>query len=132
MLKLPERCPSWTLQDSRNSLLYLNLTLFGAGTSYSQLHAPGCRHRRVETGSDPEQIEEHFPWVHRVVALLKRWLLETHQGAVRKRHRDYCLDEFTIGFDRQTSRSRGRLFYGLSQQAVVAAPAPASALVAPS
>ena len=100
--------------------------------SYSQLHALGYRHRRAATGGDPERIEEHFPRVHRVAALLKRWLLGTHQGAVRKRHLDYYLDEFTFRFNRRTSRSRGLLFYRLLQQAVITHPAPESALVAPS
>ena len=34
------------------------------------------------------------------VNLLNRWLLETHQGAVRKKHFDYYLDEFTFRFNR--------------------------------
>ena len=98
--------------------------------SYSKLHALGYRHREAVTGGDPERIEKHFPRVHRVAALLKRWLLGTHQGAVGKRHLNYYLDEFTFRFNRRTSRSRGLLFYRLLQQAVVTAPAPESALIA--
>ena len=82
------------------------------------------------TGGDPKRIDKHFPRVHRVAALLKRWLLGTHQGAVGKRHLNYYLDEFTFRFNRRTSRSRGLLFYRLLQQAVVTAPAPESALIA--
>ncbi len=63
-----------------------------------------------------------LPGVHRVAALLKRWLLGTHHGAVNPRHIDYYLDEFTFRFNRRTSRSRGMLFYRLIQQAAVAAP----------
>ena len=59
-----------------------------------------------------------MPRVHRVASLLKRWLLGTHQGAVRPLHLDYYLDEFTFRFNRRTSRSRGKLFYRLVQQAV--------------
>ena len=47
---------------------------------------PCYRHRKAVKGGDPERIEKHFPRVQRVAALLKRWLLETHRGAVRKRH----------------------------------------------
>lgn len=63
-----------------------------------------------------------MPRVHLVASLLKRWLLETHQGAVSREHLDYYLDEFTFRFNRRTSRNRRKLFYRLVQQAVVAEP----------
>lgn len=59
-----------------------------------------------------------LPLTNRVTALLKRWLQGTHQGAVHASHLDYYLDEFTFRFNRRTSRSRGKLFYRLVQQAV--------------
>src|ERR1017187_5424808 len=65
---------------------------------------------------------ELLPRVHRVVSLLKRWLLGTHQGAVSVEHLDYYLDEFTFRFNRRKSRSRGKLFFRLVQQAVAAEP----------
>ena len=63
-----------------------------------------------------------LPRVHRVASLLKRWLLGTHQGAVEAEHLDYYLDEFTFRFNRRTSRSRGKLFYRLLQQAAQVSP----------
>jgi len=63
-----------------------------------------------------------LPRVNRVVALLKRWLLGTYQGRVEPSHLDYYLDEFTFRFNRRTSRSRGKLFYRLVQQAAAIAP----------
>ena len=66
---------------------------------------------------------EPLPGVHRIAALLKRWLLGTHHGAVDPRHVDYYLDEFAFRFNRRSSRSRGMLFYRLIQQSAVAAPA---------
>jgi transposase-like protein len=62
--------------------------------------------------------ENLLPLAHRVAALLKRWLLGTHQGAVQPTHLDYYLDEFTFRFNRRTSGSRGLLFYRLLGQAV--------------
>ncbi len=59
-----------------------------------------------------------LPRVHRVVSLLKRWLLGTPQGAVGHEHLDSSLDEFTFRFNRRKSASRGKLFYRLAQQAV--------------
>jgi transposase-like protein len=70
-----------------------------------------------------------LPRVNQVASLLKRWLLGTHQGAVRPDHLDYYLDEFTFRFNRRTSRSRGLLFYRLMQQAVAMEPVKAKALV---
>lgn len=63
-----------------------------------------------------------LPLVNRVTALLKRWLQGTHQGAIRVSHLDYYLDEFTFRFNRRTSRSRGKLFYRVIQQAVSIGP----------
>jgi transposase-like protein len=61
--------------------------------------------------------------VHRVAALLKRWLLGTHQGAVAPWQLPYYLDEFTFRFNRRTSKSRGKLFFRLMHQAVNTPPA---------
>lgn len=78
----------------------------------------------------PQSPSDLLPRVHRVVGLLKRWLLGTHQGAVSVVHLDYYLDEFTFRFNRRTSRHRGKLFYRLAQQAVAVGPVPYSRLVA--
>lgn len=59
---------------------------------------------------------------NRVTALLKSWLQGTHQGSVQPSHLAYYLDEFTFRFNRRTSRSRGKLFYRLVQQAVAIEP----------
>ena len=72
---------------------------------------------------------ELLPRVHRVVALLKRWLMGTHQGAVSPEHLDYYLDEFTFRFNRRTSAYRGKLFLRLVQQAVAVEPVPYANLV---
>ena len=70
-----------------------------------------------------------LPRVHRVVSLLKRWLLGTHQGAIGHEYLDYYLDEFTFRFNRRKSRHRGKLFYRLVQQAVQTEPVPYDRLV---
>ena len=68
--------------------------------------------------SHQESGEHLLPRVHQVVSLLKRWLLGTHQGGIGHAHLDYYLDEFTFRFNRRNSKSRGKLFYRLLQQAV--------------
>jgi transposase-like protein len=72
-----------------------------------------------------------LPHVHRVISLLKRWLLGTHQGAIAHNHLDDYLNEFAFRFNRRLSASRGKLFYRLAQQAVQVAPHTFAEIVAP-
>jgi transposase-like protein len=90
----------------------------------------GYVHDRQVQRHQPEG-EHLLPLVHRVVSLLKRWLLGTHQGAIGHEHLDYYLDEFTFRFNRRKSASRGKLFYRLVQQAVLVDPAPFATLIKP-
>jgi hypothetical protein len=91
---------------------------------YAHLKRHGYRHRVTYLRGHHELASELLPRVHRVISLLKRWLLGTHQGAVTGPHLDYYLDEFTFRFNRRTSRSRGKLFYRLLENAVQLPPAP--------
>ena len=77
----------------------------------------------------PKEAGTLLPRVHLVVSLLKRWLVGTHQGAVSRTHLPYYLDEFTFRFNRRRSRSRGKLFFRLVEQAVATDPAPYSSIV---
>ena len=90
----------------------------------------GYVHARHVQRRQPEG-EHLLPRVHRVVSLLKRWLLGTHQGAIGHEHLDYYLDEFTFRFNRRKSASRGKLFYRLAQHAMQIAPAPYDTIVKP-
>ena len=90
----------------------------------------GYVHDRQVQLHQPEG-EHLLPRVHRVVSLLKRWLLGTHQGAIGHGHLDYYLDEFTFRFNRRTSASRGKLFYRLAQQSAEVCPAPFGTLIRP-
>jgi transposase-like protein len=97
--------------------------------AYRELPEHGYLHRvKVIQGSG---VHAHvaLPAVHRIAALLKRWLLGTHQGSVSAKHLDYYLDEFTFRFNRRASGARGLLFYRLLQQALEVAPAPYRSIV---
>ena len=96
---------------------------------YEPLEGRGFRHTATFLKGRRESASQLLPRVHLVVSLLKRWLAGTHQGAVSRRHLDYYLDEFTFRFNRRKSRSRGKLFYRLVQQAVSVAPAPYKSMV---
>jgi transposase-like protein len=78
----------------------------------------GFVHQRHPQSRQADDAEHVLPRVHRVITLLKRWLLGTHQGAVDKDYLQDYLDEFTFRFNRRTSAARGKLFYRLAQQAV--------------
>ena len=96
---------------------------------YEPLGSKGYDHEVTFLKEKKKTPSELMPRVHRVISLLKRWLMGTHQGAVSLEHLDYYLDEFTFRFNRRKSRSRGRLFFRLLQQAVVIDPVPYKSMV---
>lgn len=89
--------------------------------SYSGLEEKGYRREiaKLDTQKDASKL---MPRVHRVASLLKRWLLGTHQGSVAYYYLPYYLDEFTFRFNRRKSKSRGKLFFRLMENAVSTAP----------
>ena len=96
---------------------------------YWGLEDSGYLHHVTVLRGRKDSPSKLLPRVHRVVSLLKRWLLGTHQGAISHAHLDYYLDEFTFRFNRRRSRHRGKLFYRLLQQAMAVDPAPYHLLV---
>ena len=93
-------------------------------SGYNQLSSCGYSHERVVLSGTGDPAHVSMPGVHRIAALIKRWLLSTHQGSVSGKHLDYYLDEYTFRFNRRASRSRGMLFYRLVEQAVRTSPLP--------
>jgi transposase-like protein len=83
---------------------------------YNGLLGLGYQHKVIR--ATPDLGDNLLPLANRVAALLKGWLLGTHQGAVQSSHLDYYLDEYTFRFNRRTSTSRGLLFYRLITHAV--------------
>ncbi len=96
---------------------------------YSGLWEIGYRHRRRVIG-DRTRASRLFPHVHRAMSLLKRWLLGTHQGAVRGKHLPAYLDEFTFRFNRRRSRLVTLPFQRLCAIGVLTAPITYKQLVA--
>ena len=83
----------------------------------------GYTHKRYVRKHQPANAtDEILPRVHRVASLLKRWLMGTHQGSVSHEYLEAYLNEFTFRFNRRKSKSRGKLFYRLAQQAVQVKP----------
>lgn len=98
-------------------------------SAYSGLTPAGYVHERQVGRGSNEPADALLPRVHRVVSLLKRWRLGTHQGRPERTHLPYYLDEFTFRFNRRASRHRGLLFYRLLQQAVAVDPVPYQRLI---
>ena len=98
-------------------------TFYAAATNH------GFAHERTVISGSNVPAHESLPGVHRVAALLKRWLLGTHHGAVKPKHLDAYLNEFVFRFNRRSSRSRGLLFYRLLEQAVVCEPTTYRAII---
>lgn len=98
---------------------------------YLPLQSKGYEHEVTFLKGKKKTPSELMPRVHRVISLLKRWLIGTHQGAVSHKHLEYYLDEFTFRFNRRTSRSRGKLFFRLAQQAVAVDPVTYDRMVHP-
>ena len=93
-----------------------------AWRGYLPLDTTRYPHRISNQQGHPERASELLPRVHQVFSLLKRWLLGTHQGSVGGEHLQDYLDEFAFRFNRRKSRSRGKLFYRLVQQAAAIEP----------
>ena len=129
MRRIPDACGGSLHRFIEDSIEPGSVVHTDGWQGYRGLERKGYRHE-VTILKGREQIAwELLPRVHWVVSSLKRWLLGTHQGAVSREHLDYYLDEFTFRFNRRDSRSRGKLFYRLLQQAVAVEPTPYRSMV---
>lgn len=87
--------------------------------SYRPLARDGFRHvPLVLRGHGREASSAMLPRVHRVAALIRRWLLGTYQGRITPDRLGRYLDEYAFRFNRRKSSERGMLFYRLIQQSV--------------
>jgi transposase-like protein len=96
---------------------------------YAGLDLKGYIHEPIVLKHRKESAVELLPRVHRIISLLRRWLMGTHQGAVDRTQLNYYFDEFTFRFNRRSSRHRGKLFYRLAQQAMLTEPRPYQRLI---
>jgi transposase-like protein len=89
---------------------------------YRGLVNHGYSHEKTILSSSGDPAHVAMPGVHRVVSLLKRWILGTYQGSIVPAHLQSYLEEFTFRFNRRTSRSRGLVFRRLIEQSVITGP----------
>ena len=67
----------------------------------------GYEHQRTVMFGADQPAHVSMAGVHRVAALLQRWILGTHHGAVQPSHLDAYLDEFVFRFNRRSSTTSG-------------------------
>ncbi|MHB8470273.1 MAG: IS1595 family transposase, partial [Gaiellaceae bacterium] len=114
---------------SADSLLPAIEDLIEPGSIVATDGHAGYTHDRHSLYASGDSAHVAMPRVHRVASLLKRWLLGTHQGAIRPQQLDYYLDEYSFRFNRRGSNHRGLLFHRLLEQAVQAEPTPLAKLL---
>jgi transposase-like protein len=84
---------------------------------YKDLSNKGYKHI-IEEKTKELDGEKILHNVHRIAALLKRWLLGTHQNYIGEQYLSYYLDEYTFRYNRRKSNTRGLLFRRLIEQGV--------------
>lgn len=99
-------------------------------TSYPGATKDEYLHHGTSVKGSGKDANEVLPGVHRVAALVKRWLMGTHQGSFEEEHLQAYLDEFAFRFNRRKSTHRGMLFYRLIEQCVAMHPMSFRELVA--
>jgi len=98
------------------------LVLTDAHGGYNQLAALGYRHRPVSVRGSTVPAHILLPVIHRVAALVKRWLLGTHQRPPSAKHLDHYLAEFCFRYNHRHARNRGLIFYRLIEAALACPP----------
>ena len=100
-----------------------NSTIHTDGWSgYNKLESLEYDHKITVMSHSNDQAHVSMPGIHRIAALLKRWILGTHQGSFSQEHLQSYLEEFTFRFNRRLSKNRGLVFRRLLEQAINTSP----------
>lgn len=69
--------------------------------AFPSLSGLGVQATHIAKITPPEEVDHWLPWVHVVIANLKRFLLGTFHGAVRRERLQEYIDEFVYRFNRR-------------------------------
>jgi len=106
-----------------NDVAEANSTICTDGwVGYNKLESLEYLHEITVMSHSNDQAHVSMPGVHRIAALLKCWILGTHQGSFSQEHLQAYLEEFTFRFNRRLSKNRGLVFRRLLEQAVCTFP----------
>jgi transposase-like protein len=98
LVRVPDASAESLEEAVRQSIIPGSVISTDAWKGYGRLISHGYNHDVVRKTA--EVGDNLLPHCHRVAALLKRWILGTHQGAVSHNHLDYYLDEYTFRFNK--------------------------------
>jgi len=106
-----------------SDVISTNSTIRTDGWSgYNRLESLEYDHEVTVMSHSNYQAHVSMPGIHRIAALLKRWILGTHQGSFSQEHLQSYLEEFTFRFNRRLSKNRRLVFRRLLEQAVHTSP----------
>jgi transposase-like protein len=114
---------------SSNELIPFATTNIASGSTvttdgwkgYAGLEENGFDHKKV-LQSKTDDKNSILPGVHLVVSLVKRLILGTFQGRFEGKYLQRYLDEYVFRFNRRTTKSVGKRFWRIIQQAVASPP----------
>jgi len=78
-----------------------SLIMTDGSASYNPLTKLGYGLRKIFASHKGVKTGDYLPLVHLIISNLKRWIMGTHKGAVRKHHLQAYLNEFTFRFNRR-------------------------------
>jgi len=87
---------------------------------YNGLENDFVHHRVLSVQA--EDKESMLPGAHLVISLVKRVILGTFQGRFNPEYLQRYLDEYVFRFNRRTSKTPGKRFWRIMQQAVCSTP----------
>lgn len=128
MLAIPNASGS-SLQNAVLSCISEGATILTDGWSGYDWIKPPKYIRQKENNIVGEVADCVLPNCHLVISLFKRWMGGTLQGSLGADHLQDYLNEFVFRFNRRTSKSRGLLFYRLSEQVMATSPNPRSTII---
>ena len=121
LAKIPDASGNSLNKFIENNIEKASTIITDEWPSYIELESMGYIHE-TQKATAMDEDQEVLPNVHRIAALLKRWMLGTHQSYLNKNKLEYYLDEYAFRYNRRTSTSRGLLFLRLIEQAVSESP----------
>ena len=88
---------------------------------YNHLEKSGYAHSRM-LQSKAEDKDSVLPGVHLIISLLKRLIRGTFQCRFEQKYLQRYLDEYVFRFNRRTTKSVGKRFWRIAQQAMATSP----------
>lgn len=121
-MQVIQRCSSNELVPFATANIASGSTVMTDGwKGYAGLEENGFIHKKV-LKSKTNDKDSVLPGVHLVISLVKRLILGTFQGRFEGKYLQRYLDEYVFRFNRRTTKSVGKRFWRIIQQAIASPP----------